>query len=626
MAVAGNINILVQADVSQLGVGLNKAKSEMRKFDAEASRVFDATRTPLERYRKEQEKLGTLFKMNKIGADTYRRAIRSATVDYQKSLPPIIRMRKELEGVARAKRAGGDGASLLTGKGFGALGKIGAKGVLGSTSGAFMAGGVAGGAVALLTHGAMEAAGALLKAAVGADSVGEAFKKIYLGDSYIAREKAIERAKEVNSGIVKNRDEADARLSDIWFKDIPILNNPKLAGPQTPLAQEAFGIGKKLEADREKILTERAALQRQLDIQKREEAERKAAAKNTLDNAPAAAKAFGQLYQAVEAKAMAGTKPTSELEKEIAALDRTASLLSDDIAKAKVTATKAGQSEGSLLERIASTALSTTGTAALKGGVSGIAAVFEGNFLSPAETLGNVAVGRFAAFKHDALQLADQIQRDFEARSAAFEKTATSLEKFNLRVIAIGNEATRTLSNGAQLQILTAAQQTILRRQAFEGAFGLSIPDNGLEKLRDTLAGIRSMTAQGDLKGSESSKLNELAINRFASGLGVSLPQSGLSKFNDIDAALKAAGNTLSGADSARIRMTALQSLAAELPDPNRRAAALEFGTSSAFSAQLDKPREMTEKQILEQLKEQTRIQEEQLKAYQTTGQIVAIP
>ncbi len=191
MAVAGSINILIQADTAKLQAGLNKAKSELRKFDAEASRIYDATRTPLERFRKEQEKLGTLFKANKIDVETYRRAIRGATADYQKSLPPIIRMRKELEGVARAKRAGGDGASLLTGKGFGAIGKIGAKGVLGSATGAFMAGGVAGGAVALLTHGAMEAAGAMLKAAVGADSVGEAFKKIYLGDSYIAREKAI---------------------------------------------------------------------------------------------------------------------------------------------------------------------------------------------------------------------------------------------------------------------------------------------------------------------------------------------------------------------------------------------------------------------------------------------------
>lgn len=71
-----------------------------------------------------------------------------------------------------------------------------------------------------------------------------------------------------------------------------------------------------------------------------------------------------------------------------------------------------------------------------------------------------------------------------------------------------------------------------------------------------------------------------------------------------------------------RAKNKALVDLQESLPDTNRRAAALEFGTSAAFSAQLNKPRP-TEKDILTEARKQTAIMEKQLDHFAKTGEVV---
>lgn len=71
-----------------------------------------------------------------------------------------------------------------------------------------------------------------------------------------------------------------------------------------------------------------------------------------------------------------------------------------------------------------------------------------------------------------------------------------------------------------------------------------------------------------------------------------------------------------------RARNKALVELQESLPDPNRRAAALEFGTSAAFSAQLNKPRP-TEKEILDAARRTNELLQKQLDAAAKEGTVV---
>ena len=69
-----------------------------------------------------------------------------------------------------------------------------------------------------------------------------------------------------------------------------------------------------------------------------------------------------------------------------------------------------------------------------------------------------------------------------------------------------------------------------------------------------------------------------------------------------------------------RARMSEFSAMAGKMPDPNRKAAALEFGTAADFSARNADQRQTTEKDILAELKRQTTIQDLQLKAFAEGG------
>lgn len=75
-----------------------------------------------------------------------------------------------------------------------------------------------------------------------------------------------------------------------------------------------------------------------------------------------------------------------------------------------------------------------------------------------------------------------------------------------------------------------------------------------------------------------------------------------------------------------RSKLMAFQNAAANLPDPNRRAGALEFGTAEAFSAQQNNQQVQTEQQILAELERQTRLDEEALRVFKESGQIISFP
>jgi len=72
-SVAGNTD-----EFNRMAEGLAEAATAMKKLQSAAERVFDATRTPMERFAKEMEKLKELFGKQLINEDTFKRAAQQA--------------------------------------------------------------------------------------------------------------------------------------------------------------------------------------------------------------------------------------------------------------------------------------------------------------------------------------------------------------------------------------------------------------------------------------------------------------------------------------------------------------------------------------------------------------------
>lgn len=89
----------------------------------------------------------------------------------------------------------------------------------------------------------------------------------------------------------------------------------------------------------------------------------------------------------------------------------------------------------------------------------------------------------------------------------------------------------------------------------------------------------------------------------------------------EIETALGA--NKISEAQAGKARLLAIQKLRDTLPDLNRNAGAIEFGSREAFSAQNAQPRETTQKEILRAAQRTADIAQLQLDHFTKTGEVV---
>jgi len=81
MPTVGELAYIVSADTSKFTKGMVASKAELR----EAKKVFEATRTPAEKYGAEVQKLDNLHKKGAIDAETHRRAVKRAADSYREA-------------------------------------------------------------------------------------------------------------------------------------------------------------------------------------------------------------------------------------------------------------------------------------------------------------------------------------------------------------------------------------------------------------------------------------------------------------------------------------------------------------------------------------------------------------
>lgn len=97
-----------------------------------------------------------------------------------------------------------------------------------------------------------------------------------------------------------------------------------------------------------------------------------------------------------------------------------------------------------------------------------------------------------------------------------------------------------------------------------------------------------------------------------------------MKRLGEIDTALN--NNKISKEQAKMASLLALQNLGgAVLPDANRKAGAIEFGSREAFSAQHSQPKEVTQKMILEAAQAQVQVLRDMSKKLDETG-VVSIP